>query len=96
MPSSPVCFSGSKGQVPISVGLPCVFQVLPQMVVLKVGMRHRGHSMENHGGECVCLEQIHMLFLALRCMICETELGVQEEEAIGLELKQKDWDILAN
>lgn len=37
-----------------------------------------------------------MLFLALRCMICETELGVQEEEAIGLELKQKDWDILAN
>lgn len=49
MPSSPVCFSGSKGQVPISVGLPCLFQVLPQMVVLKVGMRHRGHSMENHG-----------------------------------------------
>lgn len=35
-----------------------------QMAVLKVGMKHRGHSREYHGGACACLEQIHMLFLA--------------------------------
>lgn len=59
-------------------------------------MRHRSHSMEYHGGARVCLEQIHMLFLVLWCMIYETKLGVQEEEAIGFELKQKDLDVLDN
>lgn len=65
------------------------------MVILKVGVRHSGHSREYQGGACVCLDEIHMLFpCILRCMICETELGVQEAEAIGFELKEKD--VLAN
>lgn len=29
-------------------------------------------------------------------MICEAELEMQEAEVIGFELKEKDWDILAN
>lgn len=32
----------------------------------------------------------------LRCMPCEREPGKQETEAIGFELKEKDWDMLAN
>lgn len=47
-----------KQQVSRSARLPCISGTL-QMVVLKVGMRHR-----SHGEACVCLKQIHMLFLA--------------------------------
>lgn len=35
-----------------------------QMALLKVDVRHRGHCMDYHGGAYICLEQIHMLFLA--------------------------------
>lgn len=39
-------------------------QMVPEWLFWKLVMRHRGHSIEYHGEACICLEQIHMLFLA--------------------------------
>lgn len=45
---------------------------------------------------CMSAENPHAFLCIPRCMTCERELAKVETEATGFELKEKDWDILAN